>query len=145
MGEVSSKEHYFFLSNGEAVKSLRELVKALEYLPDDTFKKHVSPGKNDFANWVRYTIKDIELANHIDKVKTRFEIQYLIDGRMVELEGIILRSGEKEAKKEEKIEEKKKVEEEKEIAVSKGFDLIVFLLGILFGAILMLVLVKFMM
>ena len=44
-----SPEHYFRLTNGDSIKNVKELVRALRGMDDSTFMHHVNSEKNDFA------------------------------------------------------------------------------------------------
>ena len=47
---------YFILRNGQPVKSLKDLLAALEYIDTSTFDHHVNEFRNDFANWIEDAI-----------------------------------------------------------------------------------------
>lgn len=150
LGEVPAKEKYFYLASGGHARSLEDLVLLLDHVTEEEFKKHVNPHKNDFSNWIRHVIRDEYLADQIAMVKTRFEVQYYIEKRVNHLRSILARTETKEkvekkaeAEKEQYIHEKDpvhihKTEEVKKV-VDAGFDYIIFILGTLFGLILMLV------
>jgi hypothetical protein len=72
-------EHYFYLSNGIIIKNLQELVDVLKVMDDNTFRSHVNEQKNDFSNWVRYAVKDEELANDIKGTKKREEMLNILE------------------------------------------------------------------
>jgi hypothetical protein len=59
------QENCFILCNGKPVKNVHELADALGELGDYVFNHHVTPEKNDFANWVRDIFQDEELANQL--------------------------------------------------------------------------------
>ena len=62
---------YFILRNSQPIKSLAELITVLDYIDDDTFEHHVNEYRNDFANWIRDTIKNPELADEIAKAQNK--------------------------------------------------------------------------
>lgn len=64
-------EHRFWLVKGGELKNLEELEKALEMMDDATFSHHVNAEKNDFAGWIRNSVDDDELADTLDKIKTK--------------------------------------------------------------------------
>jgi hypothetical protein len=64
-------DQYFFLRNGQPIKSLSELADALEFIDDITFEHHVNEYRNDFANWIRDVIKDEKLAARIQATDNR--------------------------------------------------------------------------
>ncbi len=60
----------FKLSDGRILKSIRDLRNALENILDSVFEAHVKGRKNDFANWIKNTLGDVELAKIVRKCKT---------------------------------------------------------------------------
>jgi|GEM_PF-6655182 len=64
-------EQYFILRNGQTVKSLAELVEAIDYIDDSTFEHHVSEYRNDFANWIRDVVGDVELASAVQAAEDK--------------------------------------------------------------------------
>ena len=70
-------KHYFNLHMGASIRNLQELAETLEIMDDATFKHHVTKNKNDFSNWVRDVINDVDLSKDLLKAKNRkkaFEI-----------------------------------------------------------------------
>lgn len=78
-------EHYFIIKGGRSVKSLEDLSEALKKMDDDTFAFHVTASKNDFSNWVKDILNDKELAQSIDRVKTKNNLAKKIDKRIEKL------------------------------------------------------------
>jgi hypothetical protein len=64
----------FILKNGKPLKNLRELTEMLEHIDTETFFHHVNAERNDFANWVRHSLKDEKLADELKDAKSRKEI-----------------------------------------------------------------------
>ena len=62
-------DKYFYLHTGEYVKNIAELLGKLRAMDDSTFKYHVNPEKNDFANWIKYVVGDDELADRMQKTR----------------------------------------------------------------------------
>lgn len=58
-------DKYFFLRNGQPIRSLPELADALEYIDDITFEHHVNEYRNDFASWVRDALGNQDLATQL--------------------------------------------------------------------------------
>ena len=59
MSDIELKpEQYFYLSNGMALKSVKELHDALKNMDDNTYSNHVNGTKNDFASWIRGVFKN---------------------------------------------------------------------------------------
>jgi len=78
LGQEAPKQHYFKLINGQQLKNLNDLRKALEYMTDDEFRHHVNQEKNDFATWVREALQNQEMYEKIKKVKSKQELQELL-------------------------------------------------------------------
>jgi hypothetical protein len=76
--QEAPKEHYFKLRNGQELKSLNDLRKALIYMTDEDFNYHVSQEKNDFATWVREALQNQELYEKIKNIKTKEELQAVL-------------------------------------------------------------------
>jgi hypothetical protein len=72
------KEHYFRLVNGQELKSLNDLRKALTYMSDDEFRHHVNNERNDFATWIKEALQNTELYEKIRSIKTKEELQTLL-------------------------------------------------------------------
>jgi hypothetical protein len=70
--------NYFVLCNGKPVKNIRELADVMEELEDQVFNYHVTPEKNDFANWVKDIFKDIELAEKLAGAKDKKHMQLVL-------------------------------------------------------------------
>lgn len=81
-------EHKFNLHMGTSILSLEELAEALEIMDDISFKHHVTKEKNDFSNWVRDIIGDIDLSNDLLKAKTRKKAFELVSQRIEDLKGL---------------------------------------------------------
>jgi hypothetical protein len=69
---------YFRLVNGQELKSLNDLRKALSYMSDDEFNHHVNQERNDFATWVRDALKNHELYEKLISLKSRKELEELL-------------------------------------------------------------------
>ena len=67
-------EHYFKLRNGQELKSLNDLRKALSYMNDEEFSHHVNQERNDFATWVKEALQNAELYEKIKNVRTKEEL-----------------------------------------------------------------------
>jgi len=68
-------EHYFSVCTGSLIKDIKELVFALDYLSDGEFNYHVNDRKNDFSAWVRDVFGEKELADELEKLKNKKDIQ----------------------------------------------------------------------
>lgn len=78
-----SPKSYFYLSNGQIIKSLEELPYLIERLDEKTFQSHVTAYKNDFAKWVNDVFMETELAAKMGPVKSREEMIRLIKAHLL--------------------------------------------------------------
>ncbi len=76
--QEAPQEQIFRLKGGEELKSLNELRKALNYMTDEEFSHHVTPERNDFATWVKETLKNQELYEKIKGIKTKADLQAIL-------------------------------------------------------------------
>ena len=58
-------QNAFYCVDGKLFYDLIELAEGLQKISLDTFFYHVHDGNNDFSNWVRDVIQDIELADEL--------------------------------------------------------------------------------
>ena len=72
----------FHLSNGDSAGSLEELFHMLRGIDDECFSHHVNKKKNDFAIWIKKSIKDKVLSKKIEKLKNKEKIILAIDKRI---------------------------------------------------------------
>ena len=68
----------FYLNNGKTFSNVKALAKELKTMSKEVYNHHVNPTKNDFANWVKNSIKDEVLTKkidgHINKIEMELEI-----------------------------------------------------------------------
>jgi hypothetical protein len=83
LGEAP-QEFEFYLQDGRKLKSVYELVDALESMSDDLFSQHVSEMHNDFSNWIKDVFKEPNVAKEIEKVHDRIEAQKVLIRRLIE-------------------------------------------------------------
>lgn len=69
--ENAPVEQYFILANGQPVKNVKELADVLEHVGEEVFNHHVTPDRNDFANWTRDVFKELELAEELSGIKDK--------------------------------------------------------------------------
>lgn len=72
-------EKQFHFRNGTSAGSLDELKRRLEIISYGEFYHHVDHSKNDFANWVRYVLKDTMLADQLQKVTSIVETVEILE------------------------------------------------------------------
>jgi hypothetical protein len=85
LGDVKPEET-FRVHDGREIKNLKQYLKVLNDISDESFRKHVNEEKNDFANWIRHSIGDQELADQMDKTKEFDETKRLVEERIELLE-----------------------------------------------------------
>ena len=66
-------EFYFKVCDGNVLKNVKALDKALDKMSADVFYFHVNDLKNDFANWIKDIFKMEQLANDLYAVKSMDE------------------------------------------------------------------------
>jgi hypothetical protein len=76
--EPVSQEHCFILLGGKSLHSLPQLIFELDEMPDEVFRHHVNPEKNDFANWIRHIIGEVELADKLMGIDTKKDTQLMM-------------------------------------------------------------------
>ncbi|MFC2134824.1 hypothetical protein ACFLTH_09420 [Bacteroidota bacterium] len=69
--EPSTPQQYFYLSDGSALKSINDLIKSLDKMPDDIFSNYVSKDFNHFASWIGGVFQIKDLANKLRKVYSK--------------------------------------------------------------------------
>lgn len=74
----SKHKKTFYLITGETFSTLESFSKKLLKMSEDVYHHHVTPAKNDFANWVRNSLNDEKLADkidgHLSKMETEIEV-----------------------------------------------------------------------
>lgn len=61
----------FWVNNGPVVNSVESLLKALKEMSDEQFIYHTKRDGNDFANWIKDCLNDIDCAKALKKAQTR--------------------------------------------------------------------------
>ncbi len=61
----------FYLANGQAVHTIKELLEVLRSMSPQDFLQHVNNERNDFAAWIRGTHKHEKLADLVDRVRSK--------------------------------------------------------------------------
>lgn len=78
VAEVSD-EVAFYLHHGGAIKSLSQLLENLRIMKDSQFEHHVTPDKNDFANWIDHILHDKELAEQMKNATSKSAAIYALE------------------------------------------------------------------
>jgi hypothetical protein len=71
VGDISKG---FYLSNGEILQSLPQLVEALENMDEYIYKSYVNDSKNDFSNWILHVFNNKDLANAVRLSKDKRQL-----------------------------------------------------------------------
>jgi len=72
-------EKQFHFHDGTAIGSLDQLKTKIETVSYQEFYRHVNAEKNDFANWIRYILKDERLADDLQKVGSIVETVEILE------------------------------------------------------------------
>ncbi len=75
----------FWLHGGKTIKNILELARELKQMNKETFAHYVNDGKNDFANWIQYCIKDEQLATLLKTTKNKERMAAIVERRIQEL------------------------------------------------------------
>ena len=76
----------FKAESGDEIKNLNQLLDVLNDISQDSFMHHVNDGKNDFANWIRNSVKDDELAGILERTLDFDKTKQIIKDRILLLE-----------------------------------------------------------
>ncbi len=85
LSDVDEKE-YFSVINGVVLKNVKELASLLETIHIDHFGYHVNEHKNDFYNWIKFSVGDEDLSERIKEAKSPDVMRLIILERIKELE-----------------------------------------------------------
>ena len=81
-----SQEHVFRCCDGKVLKSLRELMAALDSMTDETYACHCSQNKNDFSAWVMDGVGDEKLAEDLAGAHNKRKAADTVADRIIYLE-----------------------------------------------------------
>ena len=68
------EDHHFKLQDGSVISNIAGLMAALPHMSDSVFSHHVNEEKNDFADWIKHTFDDSDLADSVRECKSRKEL-----------------------------------------------------------------------
>lgn len=71
MSLVAPLGQEFRFCSGEITSGLREFLNVLRKLSPESFAHHVNAERNDFYNWIEYSLKEPKLAKSIQKLKSK--------------------------------------------------------------------------
>jgi hypothetical protein len=81
LGDVPAEKR-FWCQDGQVLKNLSELEKALRNMKEPTFRHHSSEARNDFSNWVKDVIGDEKLSTDLLKSTTRTQAAKSVASRI---------------------------------------------------------------
>lgn len=84
LGDVPGEKR-FWCQDGQALKNLAELEKALRNMKEATFRHHSSEARNDFSKWVKDVIGDEKLSMDLLKSTTRAQAAKSVASRIASL------------------------------------------------------------
>jgi hypothetical protein len=79
------QECSFRCHDGNVLKSMKELCDAFSAMGNETYGYHCNAEKNDFSNWVREVIGDVQLAKDLERATSRSLAAWEVAIRMVYL------------------------------------------------------------
>ncbi len=79
-------DHVFHLKSGSTIKNLYELANELATMDEEVFRHHVNEEKNDFHNWIQHIIRDDHLASVFGEIKDRRLMLAAVEKRISDLE-----------------------------------------------------------
>lgn len=79
-------DHVFRTKSGSTISNLSELASELATMDDAVFDHHVNEDKNDFHNWVLHIVRDEHLANVLSEIKDRRLMLAAVEKRLDQLE-----------------------------------------------------------
>ncbi len=75
----------FITKDGNEIKSLEHLLETLNNISEENFKFHVNEYKNDYRDWVKYSVKDETLALELSKTQELEKTKEIVKKRIDEL------------------------------------------------------------
>jgi hypothetical protein len=82
----ASGDKRFFGHDGCISSNLQQLADCLAHMPEDSYRHHVTPQKNDFSNWIRHVFGDDKLANDLAGIGSSTEAAKILRARIVWLQ-----------------------------------------------------------
>jgi len=84
LADKTEREKSFYLHGGKEIYNVPELLGQVYTMNDETFNHHVTPDKNDFANWICHVFENKSLAKKIEKALTREKIILVLEEALCE-------------------------------------------------------------
>lgn len=73
-----AEDKTFYANDGNRFSSLKAFAKALKSMPSHVYEHHVNTDKNDFAAWIKFSMKNEKLSERIegqiDKLEMELEV-----------------------------------------------------------------------
>lgn len=76
------EDKVFWCHNGRAMKNLEELGAALREMAEETFRYHVTEGRNDFSKWVQDVVGDYELSTGLQNTSNKEQAAEIVADRI---------------------------------------------------------------
>lgn len=71
-------EECFWANDGQVLSSLGDLSYALTHMSPDAYAHHVTPDRNDFADWVEFVLLDKKCALSLRKAKDQKTALFIV-------------------------------------------------------------------
>jgi hypothetical protein len=71
-------ERAFWVHDGGAVKSLKDLYKAIASMTPEQFAYHTVRNGNDFARWIRDVLLDPDCADKVERADTQVQALHVL-------------------------------------------------------------------
>jgi len=68
----------FWVCDGRVLHNLFDLANAFKDMKDSTFKYHANKQKNDFSEWVKNILNNLELANELARTITKDKAELIV-------------------------------------------------------------------
>ncbi len=81
------EDKVFWCHDGRVMKNLEELSAGLQQMSEETFRYHVTSGKNDFSKWIQDVIGDYELSAELQNFSTKDQAAKVVADRIIWLKG----------------------------------------------------------
>lgn len=76
------ERYAFYLKTGKKLLNVEQLAKELKTMEKDVFYHHVTDERNDFHNWIRDIVLDLELAEKMLNAKKPVDAVKVVEDRI---------------------------------------------------------------
>jgi hypothetical protein len=80
--EKAPEAYVFWCCDGRKFSDMQEFAEGLLAISDETYAYHANAEKNDFCNWVRDIILDVELAVALSEAQSRADAARRVSDRV---------------------------------------------------------------